>query len=1036
MLLKLGLALARLGGDARPLPPGVHHGVRAEPPGKLAVLFPGQGSQYTGMLRELALHFPVCAETLSEADAVLRAPFARRFGDAARLSRFIFPRAAYSEHDKAGARKELTATDVAQPALGAVEVAMFRLARSLGIAPDMVAGHSYGEFVALFAGGAIDFEALMTLSAARGRFIVDAARAEGAELGTMAAVQAPREAVEAAIADIDGVLIANHNAPMQSIISGSRAGVATASAQLAKAGFDVAEIPVAAAFHSGLVKPAQRELAALIEATPWKPVRVPVYSNTTARPHAAEVGKTRKQMAEHLVRPVEFVSEIEAMYQDGARVFLEVGPKAILSKLIAKILAERPHQAISIDDGGGLSGLLGALGQLAGAGIAVDLRPLFERRSCRIGNPEQLESLVRTTASPKHAWMLNGSYARRAEEPQRQIGVTLEQASAQPPSPPVESTAAAPVDVPAVRPESVATNLSGTLSAPRARGAATTRAMPFTRSSKEGRMDQRRPAPGGGDPAVMAEYFETMRQFLDTQERVMAAYMTGEPAGVARALPRPRTAQALPTPRYADSVAAVPVIASEPAVDAAAARAASSQPVAARPVAPAHGGNGSTPPSGANGSYAAHGVNGVNGIHGANGANGAHGANGANGANGVHLAGAANGSAAAISTAAPTAANGAAKAKEKSGGELSRDKLTDMLLSIVEEKTGYPRDMVGLDQSLESDLGIDSIKRIEVVGAMLQALPERYREALSASRSKLNTQATLEGMLSMMSAAGAEGAASLPFEVAGTETQAEQSLPSRHVVAAEAEPITASALRRITPGHFLVTEDRLGLATQLMSLLMDRGCTSTLVAGEALAGEEQLAAWIAGPGAGLGTIAGVVHLAAAGTSWEAADAPMATWRGQLFRHEKSLFLLLRAFAANDGGRRSRPLAQHARRQLRPRYRFGRAGSACKAAGSACSSRCVKNGRRCASRRSMSIRGAPLPRLAAELMQELELVGGRQEVGYPDGVRTVFRTVAAPSPDAAVAPRRQARRPGRARHRRRPRHHCRDAARARAVRATC
>ena len=76
LMAKLDLALARLGGDARPLPPGVHHGVRAASPGKLAVLFPGQGSQYTGMLRELALHFPVCAETLSEADAVLRAPFA------------------------------------------------------------------------------------------------------------------------------------------------------------------------------------------------------------------------------------------------------------------------------------------------------------------------------------------------------------------------------------------------------------------------------------------------------------------------------------------------------------------------------------------------------------------------------------------------------------------------------------------------------------------------------------------------------------------------------------------------------------------------------------------------------------------------------------------------------------------------------------------------------------------------------------------------------------------------------------------------
>ena len=123
----------------------------------------------------------------------------------------------------------------------------------------------------------------------------------------------------------------------------------------------------------------------------------------------------------------------------------------------------------------------------------------------------------------------------------------------------------------------------------------------------------------------------------------------------------------------------------------------------------------------------------------------------------------ANGSAAGIGAAAPAGVNGSAKAKDKAGGALSRDKLTDMLLAIVEEKTGYPRDMVGLDQSLESDLGIDSIKRIEVVGAMLQALPERYREALSASRSKLNTQATLEGMLALMSAAGTEGAAIGPF---------------------------------------------------------------------------------------------------------------------------------------------------------------------------------------------------------------------------------------------------------------------------------
>ena len=978
--LKLDLAMARLGGDARPLPPGVYHGTRAVAPGKLAVLFPGQGSQYTGMLRELALHFPVCADTLSEADAILRAPFARRFGDAARLSRFIFPRAAYSEDDKARARSALTATDVAQPALGAVEVAMYRLVRSLGVAPDMLGGHSYGEFVALFAGGAIDFEALMTLSAARGRFIVDAARAEGAELGTMAAVQAPREAVEAAIADIDDVLIANHNAPAQSIISGSRAGVATASAQLAKAGHDVTEIPVAAAFHSSLVRPAQRELAALIDATPWEPVRVPVYSNTTARPHAAEVAKTRKQMAEHLVRPVEFVSEIEAMYQDGARVFLEVGPKAILGRLTAKILAERPHQAISIDDGGGLAGLLGALGQLAVAGIALDLRPLFDRRGCRLADPERIETLLPDNDLPKHAWMLNGSGARRADHPVRQIGMTLEQASApKPASAPIEAAPAA--DFPEAPP------------VPRTGGSATTRVMPFTHSRKESRMDQRRPVPGGGDPAVMADYFETMRQFLETQERVMAAYMGGDATGLVRALPRPRSAQALPAPRYADAAVATPAIASEPGVAAVEAR-------AAQPLSGFSGSHAIPARHGANGLNGAGGLNGAHGAHGAHASNSVNGANGTNGTNGVHLSGAALGATAVIAAPVPAAT---VSAKEKKGSELSRDKLTDLLLTIVEEKTGYPRDMVGLDQSLESDLGIDSIKRIEVVGAMLQALPERYREALSASRSKLNTQATLEGMLSMVSAAGAEGATTVPFDVAGTEPKAVQSLPSRHVVAAEAESIDASALRRITPGHFLITEGPLGLATEVASLLMDRGCTSTLVGGDVLASEERLAAWIAGAGAGLDTLAGVVHLAPAGAVWEDPGAPLSIWREQLFRHEKSLFLLLRAFAARMAG------DAHVLSLSALGGRFGRDPAAPRGlslqGGAVGLLKSLREERPTLRVKAVDVDpAAPAARCASELLQELELLGGRQEVGYPGGVRTVFRTVAAPLPADAAASR--------------------------------
>jgi len=463
-------------------------------------------------------------------------------------------------------------------------------------------------------------------------------------------------------------------------------------------------------------------------------------------------------------------------------------------------------------------------------------------------------------------------------------------------------------------------------------------------------MEQRRSPPGGGDPAVMAEYFETMRHFLETQERVIATYLGADASGVARALPRPRSQQALPLPRYPEPAVASPVMAAEPSIAA---------PQPAPQAAPSSGA------AATNGSHDAHALNGMNGV------NGAHGVIAVNGS-----------------------------AKEKAGGSLDRGKLTDMLLGIIEEKTGYPRDMVGLDQSLESDLGIDSIKRIEVVGAMLQALPAHYREALSASRSKLNTQPTLEGILGMVSAVSAEGAASVPFEVAGTDqNEAAQRLPSRHVIAAEAEPIDASALRRITSGHFLITEDGLGLATEVASLLMDRGCTSTLIGGEALAGEDKLSAWIAGPGAGLGAIAGVVHLAAAGSSWEAADAPLATWRAQLFRHEKSLFLLLRAFSAQ--------LVDDAHVVSLSTLggcfgRDARAGLGLSVQGGAVGLlKSLREERPTLRVKAIDVEPAAAPaRVAAEVLAELELVGGRQEVGYPHGARTVFRTVAAPEAAAA------------------------------------
>lgn len=194
-------------------------------------------------------------------------------------------------------------------------------------------------------------------------------------------------------------------------------------------------------------------------------------------------------------------------------------------------------------------------------------------------------------------------------------------------------------------------------------------------------------APTSADAAVMANYFETMRQFLETQGQVMAAYM-GEASA-------PRTSYAR-APRIAAPIQATPVAAMPAPMPMPMPAPA---PVVAAPAAPAP-------------------------------------------VMEVPVA--------AVATPTPAPAPQPATAVAASSVELGRDKLADMLLGIIEEKTGYPRDMVGLDQGLEADLGIDSIKRIEVVGAMLQALPEQMREALTPNRSKLNTQPTLDGMLDIL----------------------------------------------------------------------------------------------------------------------------------------------------------------------------------------------------------------------------------------------------------------------------------------------
>ncbi|HEY8504009.1 MAG TPA: acyltransferase domain-containing protein, partial [Gemmataceae bacterium] len=362
---KLEAALKALRGAGADLhdPRGIYF---AEAParrgGKVAFLFPGQGSQYPDMLAQTAMAFPEVREAFEDAECALAGRLEKPLG------RFVFPPSAFTPEQKEQAKAALTRTDVAQPAIGAASVGMFRLLSRLGLKPDFAAGHSYGELAALWAAGALGEADLFRLSHRRGQVIAEAA---GKGAGTMAAVEAGAERVEGLIAGIEGVTVANRNSPQQTVLSGTEEAVEKALARCGEQKVRGRRIPVACAFHSPLVAAARGPLAEALRGTEFRAPRFPVFSNTTAKPHADDPAAVVELLADHLVSPVRFQEEVEAMYEAGARVFVEVGPQAVLTGLVSQTLAGRDVLAVASDVKGrpGLVQLAHLLGQLLARGV-------------------------------------------------------------------------------------------------------------------------------------------------------------------------------------------------------------------------------------------------------------------------------------------------------------------------------------------------------------------------------------------------------------------------------------------------------------------------------------------------------------------------------------------------------------------------------------------------------------------------------------------------------------------------------------------
>lgn len=362
---------------------------------QVALLFSGQGSQRPGMLAELFVAFPRL----------------RRFLDMGeRWAGPMFPPAAFTAEESARLRAALTDTRIAQPALGIAGLAMHELLTSLGIRPDHLGGHSYGELVALTAAGAIDQDELLALSQARAQSILTAA---GSDPGTMAAVVAPVEQVRAVLG-AGPVVVANYNSPTQTVISGPTSAVDSALHELRQAGVTGTRIPVACAFHSPVVADASRIFAAELDRRAIGTPQLPVWSNTTAGYYPAEAAAVRATLAAHVAEPVRFVEQIQAMYRAGVRVFIEAGPGRVLSTLVDTILADQPHTAVATDIPGepGLPRLLLALAELATAGVPVDPGVLFHGRDAR---PVAARGPESTSTPRRPGWLVNGHLVKTAD---------------------------------------------------------------------------------------------------------------------------------------------------------------------------------------------------------------------------------------------------------------------------------------------------------------------------------------------------------------------------------------------------------------------------------------------------------------------------------------------------------------------------------------------------------------------------------------------------------------------------------------------
>jgi [acyl-carrier-protein] S-malonyltransferase len=309
---------------------------------KLAFLFPGQGSQYPGMGRDLAEKYPESRAVFDEADAA--------------LGFSIFKLCCEGTEDA------LKQTENTQPAILTVSIAAYRALERRGITPDFAAGHSLGEYSAVVAAGGLDFAEAVKIVRGRGRYMQEAVPAGE---GAMAAILGlpPSEVAEVCkkAAGGDVVSPANLNSPEQTVISGGAAAVKRAVEIASQSGAKRAVmLPVSAPFHCAMMAPAQERLEADLRAANFHALKFPVVTNVDAE--AVTTGdEARDALIRQVTHPVRWLDSIHEMIDAGVTIFVEVGPGKVLSGLLRQI--DRSIRAFNVEDSAGLEAALEKIAQ-------------------------------------------------------------------------------------------------------------------------------------------------------------------------------------------------------------------------------------------------------------------------------------------------------------------------------------------------------------------------------------------------------------------------------------------------------------------------------------------------------------------------------------------------------------------------------------------------------------------------------------------------------------------------------------------------